>query len=415
MSSKKIGLILIVAIPILLIGVFKLSQSRSVISNQYEFAKGIDENIIYKNIKKEFGITLDSFNIIDARIRRNENLAGILSAYIDSKELNKVISETKKVFDLRHIKAGNNYKIYTTKDSSKTINYFVYKHSPIEYLKINMVKPDAFYGKKEVKAVRKKCEGIIKSSLWNTMVDNDLNPMLANRLADIYAWSIDFFGLEKNDKFNVIYNELFVDSLSIGIGEIYAVNFTHKNDNYYAFEFMQDSVNTYFDRYGKSLQKKFLKAPLKYSRISSGFSRSRFHPILKIYRPHSGVDYAAPRGTPIHAIGDGVISRKGRTRGAGNYLKIKHNGIYTTGYNHISRFAKGIRKGKRVNQGDIIAYVGSTGYATGPHLDFRFYKNGRAVNPLKIKSPPVKPVKEENIEKFEKVKLKYLKELTSDS
>jgi murein DD-endopeptidase MepM/ murein hydrolase activator NlpD len=272
-------------------------------------------------------------------------------------------------------------------------------------------KSNVFYGKKKIVNTRKTCKGIIKSSLWNTMLENDLNPILANRLADIYAWSIDFFDLKKDDSFKVIYNERSVDSISIGIDEIFVACFTHKGDDYYAFEFMQDSIYSYYDRYGNSLRKQFLKAPLKFFRISSKFSRRRYHPILKIYRPHSGVDYAAPRGTPIYAIGEGVISRKGRTKGAGNYLRIKHNGIYSSGYNHISRYAKGIRKGNKVNQGDVIAYVGSTGYATGPHLDFRFYKNGRAVNPLKVKSPPVKPIKEKKLEEFEKEKLKDMKEL----
>ncbi len=412
MKIKNIFVILIIFLSILFVGTYKFSESRSIVSNSRIYTSEINENIIYQNIKKEFGITEDSFNIITAKIRRNENLAGILSSYIDNSKLNKIIAETGKVFDLRQIKAGKQYKIYFTKDSVKSINYFVYKHSPIEYLKIDLSdKVCVIYGKKEVVNTRKTCKGTIKSSLWNTMLDNNLNPMLANRLADIYAWSIDFFGLEKNDSFKVIYNEQSVDSVSIGIGEIYVACFTHKGDEYYAFEFMQDSILSYYDRYGKSLQKQFLKAPLKFSRISSKFSRRRFHPILKIYRPHSGVDYAAPRGTPIHAIGDGVIIKKSFTKGAGNYLKIKHNGIYVTAYNHISKFAKGIKKGKKVKQGDVIAYVGSTGYATGPHLDFRFYKNGRAVDPLKIKSPPVKPVEEKNKKEFEKVKLKYLKNL----
>ncbi len=412
MKIKKLSIIIILSIPILLVGVFKFSESRSIVSNPNIYSSEINENIIYQNIKKEYGITLDSFNIITKRIRRNENLADILSSYIDNNKLNKLISESGKVFDLRHIKAGNNYKIYFTKDSVKSISYFVYQHSPIEYLKFDLSdKSNVFYGKKKIVNTRKTCKGIIKSSLWNTMLENDLNPILANRLADIYAWSIDFFDLKKDDSFKVIYNERSVDSISIGIDEIFVACFTHKGDDYYAFEFMQDSIYSYYDRYGNSLRKQFLKAPLKFFRISSKFSRRRYHPILKIYRPHSGVDYAAPRGTPIYAIGEGVISRKGRTKGAGNYLRIKHNGIYSSGYNHISRYAKGIRKGNKVNQGDVIAYVGSTGYATGPHLDFRFYKNGRAVNPLKVKSPPVKPIKEKKLEEFEKEKLKDMKEL----
>lgn len=223
---------------------------------------------------------------------------------------------------------------------------------------------------------------------------------MAIRLSEIYAWTVDFFGLEEGDQFKVLYDEQYVDSIPIGIGRIYAVSFTHKNEEMLAYEFEQDGQLTYFDETGKSLRRQFLKAPLRFSRISSGFSNSRFHPILKINRPHRGVDYAAPAGTPIYSIGDGTIIRKGYTKAAGYYIKVKHNSVYTSGYNHLSRYPKGIKVGQRVSQGEIVGYVGSTGYSTGPHLDFRVWKHGSLINPLSIKAPPVEPVKEENLQKF---------------
>jgi len=243
------------------------------------------------------------------------------------------------------------------------------------------------------------------------MIENNIDPMMSIKLSEIYAWTVDFFGLDEGDKFKVIYEKQYVDSIPIGIGEIYAVSFNHKGEELFAFEFEQNGVKSFFDKDGKSLRRQFLKAPLKFSRISSGFSKSRMHPILKIRRPHSGVDYAAPRGTPINTIGDGTIIKKGYTKGAGYYIKVKHNSVYTSGYNHLSRYPKGIKVGQRVTQGDVIGYVGSTGYATGPHLDFRVWKNGQAINPLKIKAPPVEPILDDNLSTFEAIKTEYLKEL----
>ena len=194
---------------------------------------------------------------------------------------------------------------------------------------------------------------------------------------------------------------MIVDKDTFGIGKIFAARFNHIGTEYNAYYFEQDSVGEYFDEEGKSLRKTFLKAPLKFKRISSRFSNSRYHPVLKIRRPHHGVDYAAASGTPVHTIGDGVIIRKGyQKRGGGNYLTIKHNGTYSTTYMHLRGFAKGISVGKTVKQGDLIGYVGQTGLATGPHLDFRVYKNGHAINPLKLKSPSAKPVDSLHLQDF---------------
>lgn len=403
MHVKKISAFGIGIAVVILLGIFKSTESSIITRNQNIYAVGIDENIIYHDIQKEYGITLDSFEVVQNRIHRNYNLARLLSeAGLESDIVNKATFRASEVFNIRNIKAGNNYKLYFTKDSSKTLKYFVYKHSPVDYLKIALRdEPVAEKGQKEITLVRKTCSGKVSSSLWETMIENHIDPMMAIRLSEIYAWTVDFFGLEEGDQFKVIYDEQLVDSIPIGIGNIYAASFVHSGEEMLAFEFEQDGSKGFYDENGKSLRREFLKAPLRFSRISSGYTNSRFHPILKIYRPHRGVDYAAPTGTPIHSIGDGTIVGKGYTKAAGYYIKVKHNSVYTTGYNHLSRYPRGIKKGQRVKQGDIIGYVGSTGYATGPHLDFRMWKNGYAVNPLKVKAPPVKPIPEEELSDYQ--------------
>jgi murein DD-endopeptidase MepM/ murein hydrolase activator NlpD len=412
MRIKRIIVISVLLFILLSISLFKSSQSSILSRNSNIYAVGIDQNIIYHDLKKEFGIVLDSFKITQKRIKRNYNLARLLSDEgVDYSKIEKATRTSAKAFDIRRIKAGNYYNLYYSDDT--TLKYFVYKHSATEYLKIHL--GDNIFsekGEKEIVSERTECSGTISSSLWTTMIENKIDPMMSIKLSEIYAWTVDFFGLDEGDKFKVIYEKQLVDSIPIGIGDIYAVSFTHRGEELFAFEFEQNGVKSFFDKEGKSLRRQFLKAPLKFSRISSGFSKSRMHPILKIRRPHSGVDYAAPKGTPIYTIGDGTIIKKGYTKGAGYYIKVKHNSVYTSGYNHLSRYPKGIKVGQRVTQGDVIGYVGSTGYATGPHLDFRVWKNGQAIDPLKIKAPPVVPILEDNQSAFETIKEEYLKELS---
>ncbi len=403
MQIKKISIVSFVILILIFVSLFKSTESSILTRNMNIYAVGIDQNIIYYDIKKEYEITIDSFKIVQNRIRRNYNLAKLLTeAGLEYTKVEKATRYSAEVFDIRRIKAGNYYRLYYTKDSSNTLKYFVYKHSPTEYLKISLGdEPHAIKGEKEIINVKKSCSGTISSSLWATMIENNIDPMMAIRLSEIYAWTVDFFGLEEGDQFKVLYDKQFVDSIPIGIGEIYAACFTHRGEELMAYEFEQNGVKSFFDEKGKSLRRQFLKAPLRFSRISSGYSNSRFHPILKIRRPHRGVDYAAPQGTPIYSIGDGKIIRKGYTKSAGYYIKVRHNSVYTSGYNHLSKYPKGIKVGQQVSQGQIVGYVGSTGYATGPHLDFRVWKNGQPVDPLKIKAPPVEPIAEENLQRFQ--------------
>jgi murein DD-endopeptidase MepM/ murein hydrolase activator NlpD len=223
-------------------------------------------------------------------------------------------------------------------------------------------------------------------------------------MEDIYQWTVDFFGIQKGDHFTVIYDEKLIDTTHVGIGRIWGAKFNHAGKDVYAIPFKQDGKIQYWEHDGASLRKQLLKAPLKFSRISSRFSRSRLHPVHRVYRPHLGVDYAAPKGTPVRAVADGVVTFKGWNGGGGNTLKIKHAGNLMTGYLHLSGFAKGIKQGARVRQGDVIGYVGSTGTSTGPHLDYRIWKNGVSIDPLKVPQKPAEPIKKQNMADFEYVR-----------
>lgn len=356
-----------------------------------------------------YDVPIDSFHIVDGKILRNQTLGNLFSQYnLPKGAQSGLIEIPRDVFDLRKVRAGNKYVLFLENDSLKTLRYFIYEHTLTDYYKIYFASDSviAENGRKKVDVVRKKVQGKIKTSLWNAMIDAGSNPMLANDLSDIYAWSIDFFGLQPGDSFSVVCDEEFVDTTSLGCSKILAAYFQHANTDFYAIPFTQGGVESYYDLEGNSLRKAFLKAPLKFSRISSRFSNSRMHPVLKIRRPHHGVDYAAPSGTPVYAIGDGKVVKAsyGYNRGGGNMIKIRHNGTYSTAYLHLKSFAKGIRSGVYVKQGDLIAYVGTTGLSTGPHLDFRFYKNNQPIDPLRVEAPPVEPISDTNRIAYDSIK-----------
>ena len=405
--------LIILGISILLLFVTN-SLSDSTISYS-ELEEINNEEILDKEIilNMEFGLPIDSFEITKKRVKRNQNLSDILIQYgVSYNYIDQLVTKSTPIFNVRKIKAGNWYSVLCNKDSIGEIAYFIYEVNPLTYIKYSF--KDSITVSKEEKEITKVTQytsGVIESSLWNALNYSETNPMLAIELSEIYAWSIDFFGIQKGDNFKVIYEEEFVDSISIGISKVHSACFTHFGKDYWAFEFMEDSIISFFDDEGNSLRKAFLKSPLRYSRISSNFSNSRMHPVLKIRRPHHGIDYAAATGTPVHSIGDGIVIKKGYQRtGGGRYVKIKHNSVYTTVYMHFSKFGAGISTGTRVTQGQIIGYVGKSGLATGPHLDFRVYMNGKAIDPLKLKSPPVSPIHKDNLEKY----LEYIEDVKSE-
>jgi murein DD-endopeptidase MepM/ murein hydrolase activator NlpD len=358
----------------------------------------------------KYGIPVDSFIIDNGYVRRNQNLSEILAPYKVSAQTIDQIARSRDIFDARKIRPGKRYSLFCNSDTSA--RYFVYEQSQVDYIVIGFGDSLTITrGKKEVTNVKRIASGFIESNLWNAMKEYDIDPMMSIELSEIYAWSIDFFGLKKGDHFSVIYEEQYVDTVRVGIGKIYSALFNHRDKDFYAISFEQDSIESYFDSAGQSLRRTFLKAPLRFSRISSGFSYRRLHPVLKIYRPHTGIDYAAPTGTPVHTVGDGVVVERKYTRQGGRIVKIKHNSVYTTAYLHLSRYGKGVKTGAHVKQGQVIGYVGSSGLATGPHLDFRFWRNGKPINPLHVESPPVEPIKKVNREEYNRIRNNMIREL----
>lgn len=353
-----------------------------------------------------YGLVPDTFIPEAGRIGRNQLLSSLfLDKGFSYPEIDRILSNSSGTFNARKVRSGSNYTFFWSSDTASRPSFLVYEHdNTLSHIFSLGREPGIIdYNHKTTREV-KFVEGVIESSLWGAMVAAGGNPMLAVELSEIYAWTIDFFGLQKGDKFKILYEEAYTGGKSAGITMIYGSIFTHAGREIVAIPFVQDSVVSYFDEDGNSLKKAFLKAPLRYSRISSGFSSARLHPILKIVRPHHGVDYAAPIGTPVVSIGDGRITSTAYEAGAGRIVRIRHNSVYSTAYLHLASFAKGIVAGAYVKQGDVIGYVGSSGLSTGPHLDFRFYRNGSPVNPLRVESPPVEPVSRENMERYLKTR-----------
>lgn len=363
------------------------------------------------------GICIDSLNVTEFLMKRGDNPASIFANLgMSSIKADSISRISASVLDPTKLKAGMHYYTFSTIDSTAELKYIAFAKSMTQYAIIDMGTDtiSAYEFQKPITLKQHYSEGVISSSLWNVMKQNGDDPLLALKLSDLYAWQIDFFDIKEGDAYKVLYNVAYIDdTTALNITSIEGAIFTHQDQDYSAIPFMQDSILEYFDHEGKSLRKEFLKAPLDFFRITSRFSNARFHPILKRYRAHHGVDYAAPIGTEIKSIGNGTIVAKGYTNGGGHTVKIKHKGSYETSYMHLSKYAKDIAVGKTVKQGQIIGYVGSSGLSTGPHLDFRVYKNGRAINPLKMEAPPSLPVKPELRDSFDIVKNKLMEDLKS--
>lgn len=322
-------------------------------------------------------------------------------------EINEIATAARAVYDFRRIYPGQSYELYA--DSSGRLETFKFVISDEGYIEISRNENGLTAERKTYPfdVMNKTASGLIIHSLFTSIQEQSLPQELGVKLSDIFAWDIDFFtDIRKNDYFRIIYEEKtrYDGPENVEIrktGKIVAAEFNTSGRSHYAFLFENgDGFPGYFDDRGKSLRKQLLKAPLSYTRISSSYSRRRYHPVLHHYAPHYGIDYAAPTGTPIMSTGDGTVIKASRTRANGKYVKIRHNNNYITYYLHLSRFAKGIKQGVKIKQGQVIGYVGSTGYATGPHLDYRVKKNGRFVNPRSIKLPPAKPVSENNMAAF---------------
>ncbi|MEX0844586.1 MAG: peptidoglycan DD-metalloendopeptidase family protein [Balneolaceae bacterium] len=349
-----------------------------------------------------YGYNRLNTQVEEGKVKRNESLYLILRDLdVSPQVIYEINKKSKGIFQSHRIKPGQRYITYKEPDS-KNAHRLILHTNALEYVVFDWKDEiNVLTGRKEITTKIAETKGIIESSLYETLLKADDNILLGNYLSEIFAWQIDFFRLYPGDEFRVIYEEEFVDGKPFGIGKILAAEFTNKKETFDAFYYESEDYNGYYDNQGKSVQKALKKAPFKYSRrVSSNFSHSRFHPVLKTRTPHYGVDYAAPIGTPVLSVGDGVVV-EAQYRGAnGNIVKIRHNSTYTTAYLHLNGFANGIKTGTKVNQGQVIGYVGKTGRVSGVHLDYRIYKHGQPVNPLTIDLPPSKSIDEAEMDAY---------------
>ena len=384
-----------------------------------------NEDNLQEELVKEpellYGIDIEGYTIENDTVRLGETIGGILGRRgISAVMVDRLDKASKDIFPLRQIRADNAYTTFTRNYSDSlgehsVVDYVVYHRNAIDYVVFGFTgdSVSVVCGARPIEIERKHCSASINSSLWGTIMENDLPYALAAEFEDIFQWTVDFFGIQPGDTFKVIYDEKFVDGSSVGIGRIWGAEFCSGGKQIYAIPYAQEEGKLrYWESDGASLRKQLLKAPLKYTRISSKFSRARLHPVYKVYRPHHGVDYAAPAGTPVHSVADGTVIFAGWDRGGGgNTIKIKHAGSLETGYLHLKSFAKGIKVGTRVSQGQLIGYVGSTGASTGPHLDYRIKKNGTPIDPLKVPQEPAEPIAEAHKARFEAVRDRVIAEL----
>lgn len=350
----------------------------------------------------KYNIDITQYNIQCDTVRHGETLAELLFGFgFTQQQIHQLTQCPDSIFDARKMRPGQVCLLLCEKDSI-TPRYLVYEESVKNYVTFDLADNyAATRGTNPTHWRESEVAGTVESSLWVAMENSNASPQLAVQMSHIFGWSIDFFGIQKGDEFRLIYQQEYVDDTPLNSYAIKAASFCTQDSTIYAIPFLQEEETLFYNIDGNSLEGAFLKAPLDYYRISSHFSNSRLHPVLRIRRPHHGVDYAAPTGTPVYAIGSGKVIKKAyQANGAGYYIKIKHNSTYTTSYMHLSRFAEGLKEGDFVQQKQVIGYVGSTGLSTGPHLDFRVYENGTPIDPLSIKSQPKMPISEENREAF---------------
>jgi murein DD-endopeptidase MepM/ murein hydrolase activator NlpD len=374
--------------------------------------------IVVEPIIKEFGIIFNEFKVVRDTIKSGDTFGKMLQNYQlpDSMNVHQLTEKVRDSFNLRGIKAGKPYLLFFDKNNPKKLQQFVYIKDQIHYTVIDLRNGVSVQNKEKPVTIKKRTIAAeIEGSLSVTLEKAGVSAGLAPKLANVYAYSIDFFKIQKNDKFAVTLYEKFIeDSIYVGIDRIESTYFQHRGKDFYAFPYkLKDNQKeaSYYDEEGKALKSMFLKAPLDYFRISSRFSPRRFHPVQGRWKAHNGTDYAAAHGTPIKTTASGTVERTGYTAGNGNYVKVKHNSTYSTQYLHMSKIL--VRNGQYVTQGQTIGLVGSTGLATGPHVCYRFWKNGVQVDPLRMQLPNAEPMDEANRKKYVEYIKPYKKELDS--
>ena len=369
--------------------------------------------------KEMFGIPMQNLQARAFQVEQGQSFSEILEAHkVPGHVSGALIQASDSIFDLRKLRAGKPYTLLCKKGQDGLPVCLVYEASLTEAVVFDWrqeASPTVYREAREINYEQKEAAGVIESSLYQTVVEQGLDPNICYKLDGMFKWSVDFFALQKGDRFRVIYEAMYADTLDLGVHKILAATFTHRGKELMAIRFEQGEKVGFYDAEGQSMKSRFLKAPLEYSRISSRYNLNRYHPILKRRKAHLGTDYAAPTGTPIVSVADGVVVAAGYGRGNGNYVKVKHDNTYTTQYLHMSKFGQGIKRGVRVSQGQVIGYVGSSGLATGPHLCYRFWKNGKQVDPFKEQPQVTEPLADSLRPAFEKIRDRLVPRLESIS
>ena len=371
-----------------------------------------DNQDVVEVVQKEigpYGFCPDSLRCVDGKVRDGQFFSTLMMDLgMGAQAAYDLTQACGKTFDVKSLRVGNAYKAYYD-GSPGTLQYVIYDRDRTSQVVFSCQPPyEVSVHEKPVTTEQRYADVTINTSLWVDMREAGVSPELIVSLSDIYAWTVDFFGLQKGDRFRVLYEERLCDGDVVAVDTVRYAIFTHGSQDFPCVMYNQgDGGNIYWNEKGESMRKAFLKAPLKFSRISSGFSYARKHPVTRKVRPHTGVDYAAPKGTPVMTIGDGTVTSIKYEGAGGKTIRIRHNSVYSTAYLHLSGYAKGLKVGQRVRQGQVIGYVGSTGRSTGPHLDFRVWKNGSAINPLKMQSPPAEPIKSSSKDAFAAAHEKY--------
>lgn len=352
----------------------------------------------------DFGFTLNNFDVIHDTIADGDTFGGIIQKQnLGDKQVHEIVAKIRDTFDVRILRKGKAYSLLRSKDKTKKLQVFVYQPDRLSYYVVDLRDSTLVYKKtRPLTLKRRTIAGELNGSLSETLESQKVQGALANKISNVYAWSIDFFKLQKGDKFAITFTERYInDTIYDGADEIEAAFFEYKGKIIYAFPFAQNEKSEkldYYDEEGKALKNFFLKAPLKFVNITSRYAKNRFHPVQRIWKAHKGTDYAAPKGAPIMTTASGIVEQTGFTAGNGNFVKVKHNRTYSTQYLHMSKIL--VRRGQRVSQGDVIGKVGSTGLATGPHVCYRFWKNGVQVDALRLKLPNSEPMNKKNLPRF---------------
>ncbi|KDN55190.1 peptidoglycan DD-metalloendopeptidase family protein [Flavobacterium seoulense] len=380
--------------------------------------KAIVEKVKPKQENSDFGFNFADYNVVQDTVKKGDTFGTIINKQnIGDRKIHEIVTSIRDTFDVRVIRPNKAYTMLRSKDKTNKLQVFIYQPDDLSYYIFDL-RDSAVVAHKKVRPVtykRRLITGVLKGSLSETLTNAGVAASLATQITKIYSWSIDFFKLKKGDRFGIAFNERYInDSIYNGVSDIEGAFFEYKGKIMYAFPFVQNEASgkvDYYDEDGKTMKNLFLKSPIKFSRITSRFTMSRFHPVQHRWKAHKGTDYAAPTGTPIMTTAAGVVETTGYTAGNGNFVKVKHNGTYSTQYLHMSKIL--VRRGQRVNQGDVIGRVGSTGLASGPHVCYRFWKNGVQVDALRLKLPTGTPMESKNKARFAKAIEPLKRELDS--